>query len=141
MNEELTSLAKRVSKHEEIQQIAQISANNDVEIGAIIAEAMKKVGKDGTITIAEAKGIDTTLDVVEGLQFDKGYLSPYFITNPEKMTAELDNALILVTDKRFPMRKNSSPFWRKSWNTGKSPFSSSRKMSTEKRSLPSLSIN
>ncbi len=122
MNDELTTLAKRVSKHEEIQQIAQISANNDVEIGTIIAEAMKKVGKDGTITIAEAKGIDTTLDVVEGLQFDKGYLSPYFITNPEKMTAELDNALVLVTDKKLSSAKDLVSFLEKVMENGQKPL-------------------
>ncbi len=122
MNEELTGLAKKVSKHEEIQQIAQISANNDVEIGAIIAEAMQKVGKDGTITIAEAKGIDTTLDIVEGLQFDKGYLSPYFITNPEKMTVELDNALILITDKKISNAKELVGFLEKVMEQGQKPL-------------------
>ncbi len=91
----LDEIATKIDKPEEIKQIATISANNDPEIGKIIAEAMEKVGKDGTITIAEAKGIDTTLDVVEGMQFDKGYLSPYFITNPDKMTAELDNVFDL----------------------------------------------
>lgn len=101
MNMALNSLAISISKPEEVRQIATISANNDPDIGSIIADAMQKVGKDGTITIAEAKGIDTTLDVVEGLQFDKGYLSPYFITNPEKMTVEMDGAFILVTDKKI----------------------------------------
>ena len=101
MNTALNSLAISISKPEEVRQIATISANNDPDIGSIIADAMQKVGKDGTITIAEAKGIDTTLDVVEGLQFDKGYLSPYFITNPEKMTVEMDSAFILITDKKI----------------------------------------
>jgi chaperonin GroEL len=101
MNEALSKLATKISNPEEVKQIATISANNDREIGGIIAEAMQKVGKDGTITIAEAKGIDTTLDVVEGMQFDKGYLSPYFVTNAEKMTVEYDNALILITDKKL----------------------------------------
>src|ERR1700730_15537028 len=90
MNEALDKLATKIVSPQEIKQIATISANNDADIGSIIAEAMAKVGKDGTITIAEAKGIDTTLDVVEGMQFDKGYVSPYFITNAEKMMVEYD---------------------------------------------------
>jgi chaperonin GroEL len=97
----LDELATKIEKPEEIKQIATISANNDPEIGAMIAEAMEKVGKDGTISIAEAQGIDSTLDVVEGLQFDKGYLSPYFVTNPEKMTAELEAPFIFITDKKI----------------------------------------
>ncbi len=112
MNEALTKLATPVSKPEEVKQIATISANNDPDIGAIIAQAMEKVGKDGTITIAEAKGIDTTLDVVEGMQFDKGYVSPYFITNPEKMTVELDGALILITDKKLSNAKETGADFR-----------------------------
>jgi chaperonin GroEL len=113
MNEALDKLATKISKPEEIRQIATISANNDPEIGGIIAEAMEKVGKDGTITIAEAKGIDTTLDVVEGMQFDKGYLSPYFITNAEKMSVEYDNALILITDKKLSNARDLVPLLEK----------------------------
>jgi chaperonin GroEL len=105
----LDSLAIPVTSPDEIRQIATISANNDLDIGAIIGEAMQKVGKDGTITIAEAKGIDTTLEVVEGMQFDKGYLSPYFITNAEKMIAELDNAYVLITDKKISSAKELIP--------------------------------
>ncbi len=97
----LGELATKIAKNDEIQQIAAISANNDPEIGTMIAHAMEKVGKDGTISIVEAQSIDTTLDIVEGLQFDKGYLSPYFITNPEKMTAELDAPSIFITDKKI----------------------------------------
>jgi chaperonin GroEL len=113
MNEALDKIATKISKPEEVKQIATISANNDPEIGAIIAEAMEKVGKDGTITIAEAKGIDTTLDVVEGTQFDKGYLSPYFVTNAEKMTVEFENALILITDKKLSNARDLVPILEK----------------------------
>ncbi len=113
MNGALTSLAVRVSKPEEIKQIATISANNDSDIGAIISEAMSKVGKDGTISIAEAKGIETTLDVVEGLQFDKGYSSPYFVTNAEKMSVELDNPFILITDKKLSSARQIVPIMEK----------------------------
>jgi chaperonin GroEL len=122
MNGALDRLATKVSKHEEVKQIATISANNDPDIGAIIAEAMQKVGKDGTITIAEAKSIDTTLDVVEGLQFDKGYLSPYFITNAEKMTVELDNALILIVDKKLSTAKELVPILEQVVEKGQRPL-------------------
>ena len=80
---------------EKIKQVASISANNDDTIGTLIAEAFGKVGKEGVITVEEAKGTDTTVDVVEGMQFDRGYQSPYFVTNPEKMVAELENPYIL----------------------------------------------
>jgi len=122
LNAALSKLAKKVSSHEEIKQIAAISANNDSEIGAIIAEAMEKVGKDGTITITEAKGIDTTLDVVEGMQFDKGYISPYFITNPEKMTVELDGALVLITDKKLSNIRDLLPILEKVMEKGQRPL-------------------
>jgi chaperonin GroEL len=113
MTKALDKLATKISKPEEVKQIATISANNDPEIGSIIAEAMEKVGKDGTITITEAKGIDTTLDVVEGMQFDKGYLSPYFVTNAEKMIVEYDNALILITDKKLSNARDLVPILEK----------------------------
>ena len=83
---------------------------------------MEKVGKDGTITIAEAKGIDTTLDVVEGMQFDKGYISPYFVTNPDKMTVELENAFILITDKKISTAKEIVPILEKLMEKGPRPF-------------------
>jgi chaperonin GroEL len=118
----LDELATKITKQEEIQQIATISANNDKEIGTIIASAMEKVGKDGTITLAEAKGLETTLEVVEGLQFDKGYLSPYFITNPEKMSAELDSPLILVTDKKISTIKEIVPLLENIMQQGKKPL-------------------
>jgi chaperonin GroEL len=89
-----------------IEQVATISANNDNEIGKLIAQAMEKVSKDGVITIEEAKGIETTVDVVEGMQFDRGYISPYFVTNSEKMEAELDNPYILIYDKKVSSMKD-----------------------------------
>lgn len=118
----LDDLSTKIGKPDEIKQIATISANNDPEIGSFISQGMEKVGKDGTITIAEAKGIDTTLDIVEGLQFDKGYLSPYFITNPEKMTAELDHALVLITDKKISSIKEIVPLLEKVMEKGQRPL-------------------
>src|SRR3984957_2322791 len=122
MTEALDKLATKISKPEEVKQIATISANNDPEIGSIIAEAMEKVGKDGTITITEAKGIDTTLDVVEGMQFDKGYLSPYFVTNAEKMTVEYDNVLILITDKKISNARDLVPILEKAMEKAQRPL-------------------
>lgn len=92
--------------NQKIQQVASISANNDEEIGKLIAQAMEKVSKDGVITIEEAKGIETTVDVVEGMQFDRGYISPYFVTNSEKMQAELENPYILIYDKKISSMKD-----------------------------------
>ncbi len=89
-----------------IQQVASISANNDSEIGKLIAEAMKKVGKEGVITVEEARGTETTVEVVEGMQFDRGYISPYFVTNSEKMEAELENPYILIYDKKISNMKD-----------------------------------
>jgi chaperonin GroEL len=99
--EAIAKQAKKVKEHTEIAQVATISANGESEIGTIIAEAMDKVGKDGTITVEEAKTIETTLDVVEGMQFDKGYLSPYFVTNAEEMEAVLDDPYILIFEKKI----------------------------------------
>jgi len=116
---ELKKISKTVSDTKEIAQVATVSANWDTEIGNIIAEAMDKVGKDGTITVEEAKGIETTLDVVEGMQFDKGYLSPYFVTNPESMEAFLENAFILINEKKISSLKDMLPLLEKVAKTGR----------------------
>jgi chaperonin GroEL len=116
---ELKKISKAVSDTKEIAQVATVSANWDTEIGNIIAEAMDKVGKDGTITVEEAKGIETTLDVVEGMQFDKGYLSPYFVTNPESMEALLENAYILINEKKISSLKDMLPLLEKVAKTGR----------------------
>ncbi len=106
---ELKKIAKEVKDKKEIAQVATISANSDANIGNIIAEAMEKVGKDGVITVEEAKGIQDELDVVEGMQFDRGYLSPYFVTNTEKMEAVLENPYILLYDKKISNLKDLLP--------------------------------
>ncbi|MDG1357430.1 MAG: chaperonin GroEL [Akkermansiaceae bacterium] len=116
---QLHELSKEVSDTSEIAQVATVSANWDTEIGNIIAEAMDKVGKDGTITVEEAKGIETTLDVVEGMQFDKGYLSPYFVTDAEAMESSLDDALILINEKKISSLKDLLPLLEKAAKTGK----------------------
>ena len=99
--EDIKSRSKEISTNEEIAQIGTISANGDSSIGEYIAQAMDKVGKDGVITVEDAKGMETELEVVEGMQFDRGYLSPYFVTNPEKMTVELDNPYILINESKL----------------------------------------
>jgi chaperonin GroEL len=108
VTEELKKLSKPV-KGKMIAQVGTISANNDETIGGIIAEAMEKVGKDGVITVEEAKSMETSLEVVEGMQFDRGYLSPYFVTDPERMEAALDNALILIHEKKISSMKDLLP--------------------------------
>ena len=97
--EEIKKNSKKVKTNEEIAQVGTISANGEKEIGDMISQAMQKVGNEGVITVEEAKGLQTELDVVEGMQFDRGFLSPYFITNSDKMTAELENPLILLCEK------------------------------------------
>ncbi|MEM8549643.1 MAG: chaperonin GroEL [Verrucomicrobiota bacterium] len=113
--------SKKVSSREEVKQVATVSANWDGEIGDIIADAMDKVGKDGTITVEEAKGIETTLDVVEGMQFDKGYLSPYFVTNAESMESVLEDAYILIHEKKISNLNDLLPILQNVAKTGK-PF-------------------
>src|SRR6266699_493119 len=117
--EELKKLSKKVSDRTEIAQVATVSANWDKTIGEIIADAMDKVGKDGTITVEEAKSIETTLEVVEGMQFDKGYLSPYFVTNAEDMEAVLDNPYILIHEKKISSLKDMLPLLEKVAKAGR----------------------
>jgi chaperonin GroEL len=107
--ENLKKLSKKVETREEIEQVATVSANNDPEIGKLIADAIEEVGKDGVITVEEGKTAETTLEVVKGMQFDRGYLSPYFITNPEKMTCELENPYILIYEKKINNIKELLP--------------------------------
>jgi chaperonin GroEL len=116
---ELGKISKKVKDRTEIAQVATVSANWDTAIGNIIADAMDKVGKDGTITVEEAKSIETTLDVVEGMQFDKGYISPYFVTNAESMEAILDNPYILIHEKKISSLKDLLPVLEKVAKTGK----------------------
>src|SRR3979409_1885768 len=117
--EHLAKISKKVKDKEEIKQVATVSANWDTTIGEIIADAMDKVGKDGTITVEEAKSIETSLDVVEGMQFDKGYLSPYFVTNAEAMEAILDNPYILIHEKKISSLKDMLPLLEKVAKAGR----------------------
>ncbi len=117
--EELKKISVPTSGKKEIAQVGTISANNDAEIGNLIAEAMEKVGKDGVITVEEAKGLETTLETVDGMQFDRGYVSPYFVTDPEKMEAVLDDALILIHDKKIGAMKDLLPVLEKVAQMGK----------------------
>ena len=118
---ELKTLAKKVKDKKEITQVAAIAANNDPDIGGRIAEAMEKVGKDGVITVEEAKSIETTSEVVEGMQFDQGYLSPYFVTDSERMEAVLEEPYILIHEKKISVMKDMLPLLEKIARTGK-PF-------------------
>ena len=115
----LAEISTEVTDTKEIAQVATVSANWDTEIGNIIADAMDKVGKDGTITVEEAKGIETTLDVVEGMQFDKGYLSPYMVTDTETMTVDLENVLILINEKKVSSLKDMLPLLEKVAQSGR----------------------
>ena len=115
----VASVSREIKDKKEIAQVASISANNDMEIGNLIADAMDKVGKDGVITVEEAKSIETTLEVVEGMQFDRGYISPYMATNPETMQAVLENALILIHDKKISTMKDLLPVLEKVAQAGR----------------------
>jgi chaperonin GroEL len=116
--EKLKSMSKEVKTEEEIAQVGSISANNDTEIGGLISQAMSKVGKEGVITIEESKTAETNLEVVEGMQFDRGYLSPYFVTNTEKMEVNFENPNILITDKKISNMKELLPVLEKSVQSG-----------------------
>jgi chaperonin GroEL len=117
--EHLQKQSKNIKGNQEISQVATISSNNDTEIGTMIATAMEKVGKDGVITVEEAKGTETEVKTVEGMQFDRGYLSPYFVTNTEKMEADLDNPYILIYDKKIASMKELLPVLEATAQTGK----------------------
>lgn len=117
--EAIQGLSKEVSEKTEIAQVAAISANNDSAIGDLIADAMEKVGKDGVITVEEAKSLDTTLDVVEGMQFDRGYLSPYFVTDADRMEAVLEDAAILIHEKKISSLKDLVPILERTMQQGK----------------------
>src|SRR5438093_9918087 len=117
--EHLAGITKKVKDKDEIKQVATVSANWDTTIGKIIADAMDKVGKDGTITVEEAKSIETTLEVVEGMQFDKGYLSPYFVTDSEAMECKLEDCYVLVFEKKISNLNDFLPLLEKLAKTGK----------------------
>jgi len=119
--DELKSVSKPTKDQKEIAQVGTISANNDVTVGEIIAEAMNKVGKEGVITVEEAKGLETTLEVVEGMQFDRGYLSPYFVTDPERMEVVLDDPYLLINEKKISNMKDLLPILEQIAKTGR-PF-------------------
>lgn len=137
--EELRKISKKVSTNKEIEQVATVSANNDTEIGSMIADAMDKIGKDGIITVEEAKGTETSVKVVEGMQIDKGYSSPYFVTNQESMEAELDSPYILLYDKRISAMKDILPLLEQVAQTGKALLIISEDVDGE--ALASLVVN
>jgi len=117
--EELKNLSTKIKGRDDIAHVASISANGDKEVGNLIADAMEKVGKDGVITVEEAKGIETTMELVEGMQFDKGYISPYFVTNPDRMETIFEEPYILIYDKKISSMKDILPVLEKTAQTGK----------------------
>ena len=117
--EDLKKMSKSTKDKKEIAQVATIASNNDKTIGSLIAEAMEKVGKDGVITVEESKSADTVLDVVEGMQFDRGYLSPYFVTDAERMEVVLEDALVLIHEKKISVMKDMLPLLEAVVQTGK----------------------
>ncbi|NPU82912.1 MAG: chaperonin GroEL [Syntrophaceae bacterium] len=119
VTEELKKISKTVKDKKEITQVGMISANNDITIGSIISDAMDKVGKEGVITVEDAKGMETTLDVVEGMQFDRGYISPYFVTDPEKMNIVLEDPYILINEKKISTMKDMIPILEAVARTGR----------------------
>ena len=138
--ENLKSQSQQVGdNNDKIKQVASVSANNDETIGGLIADAFAKVGKEGVITVEEAKGIDTTVDVVEGMQFDRGYQSPYFVTNPDKMVAELDNPYILLVEKKISSMKELLPVLEPVAQQGKSLLIISEEVEGE--ALSTLVVN
>jgi len=137
--EELKKLSKKVEGKKEISQVASIAANNDQTIGDLIAEAMEKVGKDGVITVEEAKSTATTLDVVEGMQFDQGYLSPYFVTDAERMEATLEDPFILICEKKVSSMKDLLPMLERVAKTGRPLLIISEE--TEGEALATLVVN
>src|SRR6202161_3313190 len=118
--DDLKKNSKKVTSNEEIAQVGTISANGDSEIGRFLADAMKKVGNEGVITVEEAKGLETELDVVEGMQFDRGYISPYFITNADKMRVEFDDAYVLINEKKLSQLNELLPLLEAVVQSGKS---------------------
>ena len=119
ISDELDKISKPTTSHKDVAQVGTISANGDTTIGNIIAEAMEKVGQDGVITVEEASGLSTELETVDGMQFDRGYLSPYFVTDPERMVAELDNPLILIHERKISTMKDLLPILEKTAQSGR----------------------